>query len=137
MPKSKRAAMKRPPPPKAGPRPPAARALLLTIGRERIPSRPGCWRCTPAEWGHDRGHHGVHRLALGAGGEETAALSSGVRRGRTGICSPADDVDDSVCRQSGVAALSPNGRSTFAMISADCVAGRDRGKGFQCFRHAS
>ena len=32
-------------PPKAGPRPPPARARLLTIGRESFPSGRGFWRC--------------------------------------------------------------------------------------------
>ena len=45
MPKSKRAAISGASPPKAGPRPPPARALLLTIGRESFPSRRGFWRC--------------------------------------------------------------------------------------------
>ena len=41
---SVRGRSRRAPPPKSGPRPPLARALLLITGRERIPSRRGCWR---------------------------------------------------------------------------------------------
>ena len=41
---SVRGRSRRAPPPKSGPRLPLARALLTT-GRERIPSRRGCWGC--------------------------------------------------------------------------------------------
>ena len=38
-------------PPKPAPRPALARALLLISGRERIPSRRGCWRCCAGRTG--------------------------------------------------------------------------------------
>src|SRR6266540_3234811 len=48
---SVRGRSRRAPPPKPGPRPPLARALLLITRRERIPSRRGCWRCCAGRTG--------------------------------------------------------------------------------------